>query len=83
MNKSLWTLALCSNAEDLFELSEEIFLTLVLTASSWIKDDCFPVGDVFGVDVYEATHIRTNQEIYITASELIRWELAVDKKVAR
>lgn len=37
-----------------------------------IKDDCFPVGDVFGVDVYEATHIRTNQEIYITASELIR-----------
>ena len=37
-----------------------------------IKDDCFPVGDVFGVDVYEATHIRTNQQIYITANELIR-----------
>ena len=37
-----------------------------------IKDDCFPVGDVFGVDVYEATHIKTNQEVYITASELIR-----------
>jgi len=37
-----------------------------------IKDDCFPVGDVFGVDVYEATHIKTNQEIYITATELIR-----------
>ena len=37
-----------------------------------IKDDCFPVGDVFGVDVYEATHIRTNQQIYITANELVR-----------
>ena len=37
-----------------------------------IKDDCFPVGDVFGVDIYEATHIRTNQEVYVTASELVR-----------
>ena len=37
-----------------------------------IKDDCFPIGDVFGVDVYEATHIRTDQEIYITANELVR-----------
>lgn len=37
-----------------------------------IKDNCFPVGDVFGVDIYEATHIRTDQEIYVTASELIR-----------
>ena len=37
-----------------------------------IKDDCFPVGDVFGVDIYEAVHIKTNQEVYVTASELIR-----------
>ena len=37
-----------------------------------IQEDCFPVGDVFGVDIYEATHIRTDQEIYVTASELIR-----------
>ena len=37
-----------------------------------IKDDCYPVGDVFGVDIYEAVHIKTNQEVYVTASELIR-----------
>ena len=37
-----------------------------------IQDECFPVGDVFGVDVYEATHIKTNQKVYVTASELIR-----------
>ena len=37
-----------------------------------IKDDCFPVGDVFGVDIYEAVHIKTNQEVYVTSSELIR-----------
>ena len=37
-----------------------------------IKDDCYPVGDVFGVDVYEATHIKTNHKVYVTASELLR-----------
>ena len=37
-----------------------------------IQDDCYPTGDVFGVDVYEATHINTDKKIYVTASELIR-----------
>ena len=37
-----------------------------------IPDECFPVGDVFGVDVYEATHIKTNHKVYVTASELLR-----------
>ena len=37
-----------------------------------IQDECFPIGDVFGVDVYEATHIKTNHKVYVTASELLR-----------
>jgi hypothetical protein len=37
-----------------------------------IKEECFPIGDVFGVDIYEATHIKTNKSIYVTAGELIR-----------
>ena len=37
-----------------------------------IEQECYPVGDVFGVDIYEATHIKTNQEVYVTASELMR-----------
>ena len=37
-----------------------------------IKEECFPVGDVFGVDIYEATHVNTNRQIYVTASELLR-----------
>ena len=37
-----------------------------------IKEECFPVGDVFGVDIYEATHVNTNRKIYVTASELLR-----------
>jgi len=37
-----------------------------------IKEECYPIGDVFGVDIYEATHIKTDQEVYVTASELSR-----------
>lgn len=37
-----------------------------------IFDDCYPVGDVFGVDIYEAMHVNTNKQIYVTAGELIR-----------
>ena len=37
-----------------------------------IEEECFPVGDVFGVDIYEAIHIKTEQQIYVTASELLR-----------
>ena len=37
-----------------------------------INEDCFPIGDVFGVDIYEALHVNTNKPVYVTASELIR-----------
>jgi hypothetical protein len=37
-----------------------------------ISEDCFPIGDVFGLDIYEATHIKTNHKIYISTSEIYR-----------
>ena len=37
-----------------------------------VQNECYPVGDVFGVDIYEATHVNTDKQVYITASELIR-----------
>ena len=37
-----------------------------------IQEECYPVGDVFGVDIYEATHVNTDKQVYVTASELIR-----------
>lgn len=37
-----------------------------------VNDDSYPVGDVFGVDVYEATHIKTNQKVYFTISEIYK-----------
>jgi len=37
-----------------------------------INEECYPIGDVFGVDVYEAIHINTNQNVYVTVSEIYK-----------
>ena len=37
-----------------------------------IRENSYPVGDVFGIDVYEATHLKTNQKIYVTTSEIYK-----------
>lgn len=37
-----------------------------------INEDSYPVGDVFGIDIYEATHIRTQQMIYVAADEIYK-----------
>ena len=37
-----------------------------------IHDDCYPVGDVFGIDIYEAEHIRTRQKVYVTVNEIYK-----------
>ena len=35
-----------------------------------ILDECFPVGDVVGLDIYEGVHLRTQRKIYFTVSEI-------------
>lgn len=37
-----------------------------------VADDCYPTGQVAGLDIYEATHIRSNQKVFITIGELLR-----------
>jgi len=37
-----------------------------------VGDECYPIGDVFGVDIYEAKHVNTNQPIYFTLREIYR-----------
>lgn len=37
-----------------------------------INEECFPIGDVFGLDIYEATHVKTNQKVFIAASEIYK-----------
>ena len=37
-----------------------------------IHEECYPVGDVFGIDIYEAEHIRTRQKLYVSVNELVK-----------
>lgn len=37
-----------------------------------VEMDCYPVGDMFGLDVYEVTHVRTSKKVYLTAAELLK-----------
>lgn len=37
-----------------------------------VQAECYPKGDILGMSVYEVTHIRTDQKIYVTAGELLR-----------
>lgn len=35
------------------------------------NEACYPVGDIFGVDIYEMTHRNTNQKVYVSVEELL------------
>ena len=37
-----------------------------------IGEDCFPIGNVFGIPIFEATHMKTNQNIFVTVNEIYK-----------
>lgn len=37
-----------------------------------ISTDCFPIGEIMGMDVYEAIHLNTNQPVYVTLGEIYK-----------
>lgn len=37
-----------------------------------IHNESYPIGDVFGIDIYEATHLKTNQKVYVTTDEIYK-----------
>ena len=37
-----------------------------------IKENCYPIDNIFGLNIYPAIHVNTNQPIYVTTSELIK-----------
>lgn len=38
----------------------------------YADNQCYPIGTLFGLNIYETTHIKTNQKIYVTTSEILR-----------
>lgn len=37
-----------------------------------VLNDAYPIGEFFGLDIYEAVHVGTNQKVYVTPGELIK-----------
>lgn len=37
-----------------------------------VEDKSYPIGNIFGLNIYEAIHIPTKQKIYITAEEILK-----------
>ena len=37
-----------------------------------VMEDCYPVGDVFGINIYKVIHTTTNQPIFITQTEIYK-----------
>lgn len=37
-----------------------------------VSMDAYPVGNMFGIDIFEVTHVKTNQKVFVAAGELIR-----------
>lgn len=37
-----------------------------------VEKNCYPIGEIFGINIYEATHMRTQQKIYISVEEIVR-----------
>lgn len=35
-----------------------------------VNEKCYPVGSVFGINIYEAVHVRSQQKVYVTVAEL-------------
>jgi hypothetical protein len=65
-------------AKGMYRVREEKLLSStcdpVVNPNDRIKvfDDAYPVGDIMGIDVYEAMHVNTNQKIYVTLGEIYK-----------
>ena len=65
-------------APGVYRVREPKLLSKTCEEMVWAKDqirigeDCSPVGNVFGIPIYEATHMKTNQKIFITVNEIYR-----------
>lgn len=37
-----------------------------------VSNECYPVGEMFGLDIYEVEHIQTSKKIHVTVGELYK-----------
>ena len=37
-----------------------------------VQSDCYPIGEMFGLNIYEVKHVNSNTKLYITLGEVYR-----------
>ena len=47
-------------------------LTFLPNEKVLVGEECMPIGEMFGINIYEATHMRSRQKVYVTSLELLR-----------
>lgn len=52
--------------------SATVDLTFLPNEKVHVGEDSMPIGEMFGINIYEATHMRSKQKVYVTSLELIR-----------
>ena len=46
---------------------------LLAKKNSWVEiTEHAPIGDIFGIPVFEALHLKTQQKIYIVQEDIVR-----------
>lgn len=62
----------------IYRVKENKLITKTCDEMVWAKDqirvaeDCFPIGNVFGIPIFEVTHMKTNQNIFVTVNEIYK-----------
>lgn len=62
----------------IYRVKENKLITKTCDEMVWTKDqirvaeNCFPVGNVFGIPIFEVTHVKTNQNIFVTVNEIYK-----------
>ena len=54
------------------KVTDPVDLTLLPNDKVMVGENAMPVGEMFGINIYEATHIRSKQKVYVTSLELLR-----------
>lgn len=51
---------------------ENTAMNEIITPNEYVKvnESCYPVGKMFGISIYEAKHVKSNQPVYVTVAEL-------------
>jgi len=54
------------------KISDPIDMHIAANDKVRVNENAMPVGQMFGINIYEATHVRSKQKVYVTSLELIR-----------